>query len=126
MYLGNIQPDLQLDVARAMLSPENIISDTMNLWIDGYPDRLEQVVSISNIFLLNHEEAIQFTGINDIPDAANSLHAAGPAVVIIKMGKDGTFLSFKDRAYYIPAYPVEKVIDPTGAGDSFAGGFVET
>ena len=124
VFLGNIQPDLQLDVARSTISAEYIVSDTMNLWIDICPDKVKEVLAISRIFLLNHEEAFQFTGINDIPAAANHLLSLGPEIVIIKMGADGAYLSFKDRGYFIPVFPVEKVIDPTGAGDSFAGGLM--
>ena len=124
VYLGNIQPDLQLDVARLMTSAEYIVSDTMNLWIDMCPEKVKEVLAISNIFLLNHEEALQLTGIKDIPGAAAKLHAEGPGIVVIKMGEKGAYLSFKDKGIYIPVFPVNKVIDPTGAGDSFAGGFM--
>ncbi len=124
VFLGNIQPNLQLDVARLALSAEYIVIDTMNLWIDLYLDELREVLAVSNIFLLNHEEAFQLTGLKDIPAAATNLHAAGPEIVIIKMGADGAYLSFKDRTLYVPVFPVKKVIDPTGAGDSFAGGFM--
>ena len=124
VFLGNIQPDLQLDVARSSMSAKYIVSDTMNLWIDLCPDRVRDVLAISNIFLLNHEEAFQFTGTNDIPKAASQLHALGPKIIVIKMGPEGAYLSFNDGACYIPTFPVEKTIDPTGAGDSFAGGFM--
>jgi sugar/nucleoside kinase (ribokinase family) len=124
VFLGNIQPNLQLDVARLALSAEYIVIDTMNLWIDLYLDELKAVLAVSNILLLNHEEAFQLTGLKDISAAAANLHAAGPEIVIIKMGVDGAYLSFKDRTLYVPVFPVKKVIDPTGAGDSFAGGFM--
>jgi sugar/nucleoside kinase (ribokinase family) len=124
VFLGNIQPDLQLEVARSMTSTEYIVSDTMNLWIDLYPNKVKEVLALSHIFLINHEEAFQFTGIKDIPGAAHILHAAGPEIVVIKMGSEGAYLSFNNRALYVPVFPVEAVIDPTGAGDSFAGGFM--
>jgi sugar/nucleoside kinase (ribokinase family) len=124
VFLGNIQPDLQLEVARSVTSAEYIVSDTMNLWIDLCPDKVKEVFAVSRIVLINHEEAIQFTGIKDIPDAACLLRSAGPEVVVIKMGAKGAYLSFNDRALYVPVFPVEKVVDPTGAGDSFAGGFL--
>ena len=124
VFLGNIQPDLQLEVAQSVTSAEYIVSDTMNLWIDLCPDKVKEVLEVSRIFLINHEEAIQFTGIKDIPDAARMLHSSGPEVVVIKMGAKGAYLSFNDRALYIPVFPVERVVDPTGAGDSFAGGFM--
>ena len=124
VFLGNIQPELQLDVARLAKSAEYIVSDTMNLWIDLYPEKLKEVLGLSQIFLLNHEEAFQFTGIKNIPEAATYLHALGPEIIIIKMGADGAYLSFDDRTFYIPVFPVKKIVDPTGAGDSFAGGFL--
>jgi len=124
VFLGNIQPALQLGVAQSMTSTEYIVSDTMNLWIDLFPDRVGEVLAISNIFLLNHEEAFQFTSIKDIPDSACKLHAAGPEVVIIKMGAKGAYLSIKEKGVYVPAFPVDSVVDPTGAGDSFAGGMM--
>ena len=124
VFLGNIHPDLQIDVARKAISPEYIVSDTMNLWIDMFPEKLNRVLGVSNIFLLNHEEAFQFTGVNDVLGAALQLHAAGPEVVVIKMGAKGAYLSFNDRTLYVPVFPVERVVDPTGAGDSFAGGFM--
>ena len=113
-----------MDVARLTISAEYIVSDTMNLWIDMSPDKVGEVLAISSVFLLNHEEAFQFTGTNDIPKAAGQLHALGPEIIVIKMGAEGAYLSFNDGAYYIPTFPVEKTIDPTGAGDSFAGGFM--
>ena len=124
VFLGNIQPDLQLEVARSMMSAEYIVSDTMNLWIDLCPDKVKEVLAVSRIVLINHEEAVQFTGIKNIPDAARLLHSAGPEVVVVKMGAEGAYLSFNDRALYVPVFPVERVVDPTGAGDSFAGGFM--
>ena len=124
VFLGNIQPDLQLEVALSATSAEYIVSDTMNLWIDLCPDKVKEVLAVSRIFLINHEEAIQFTGTKDIPDAACILHSAGPEVVVIKMGAKGAYISFNNRALYVPVFPVERVVDPTGAGDSFAGGFM--
>jgi len=124
VFLGNIQPDLQLDVARLITSAECIVSDTMNLWIDMCPEKVAEVLAISNVFLLNHEESFQFTGKKDVPDAACELLAAGPDLVIIKMGAEGSYLAFNDSAFYVPVFPIKKVIDPTGAGDSFAGGFM--
>jgi sugar/nucleoside kinase (ribokinase family) len=124
VFLGNIHPDLQLEVARVTLSAEYIVCDTMNLWIDVCPDKVREVLAMSSISLLNHEEAFQFTGINNIPDAARQLHVAGTEVVVIKMGAKGSYLSFNDKTLYIPVFPVKKVVDPTGAGDSFAGGFL--
>ena len=124
VFLGNILPDLQLEVAQSMTSVEYIVSDTMNLWIDLCPNKVKEVLAVSHIILINHEEAIQFTGIKDIPGAACMLHSSGPEVVVIKMGANGAYLSYNERAHYFPVFPVERVVDPTGAGDSFAGGFM--
>ena len=124
VFLGNIQPDLQLSVAKSMTSAQYIVSDTMNLWIDTCPEKVKEVLAISKIFFLNHEEAFQFTGVNDIHDAANHIHLAGPEIVVIKMGAKGAYLSIDSDGFYFPAFPVKTVVDPTGAGDSFAGGFM--
>ena len=89
-----------------------------------FPNKLNEVLKISNIFLINHEEALQLTGIKNVKDAACHLHSLGPNVVIIKMGEKGAYLSYNESSFYIPVFPVNKVIDPTGAGDSFAGGLM--
>jgi sugar/nucleoside kinase (ribokinase family) len=124
VFLGNIQPDLQLAVAKLTYKADYIVSDTMNLWIDLFPDRLDEVLSRTTIFLINHEEAQQYTGENDISDAAKKLLTAGPEIVVIKLGAEGAFLATENNEVFIPVYPVEQVLDPTGAGDSFAGGFM--
>ena len=124
VFLGNIQPDLQLAVAQMAVSAEHIVADTMNLWIDLFPEKLKRVLGVSNIFLLNHEEALQLTGAKEIQEAAAYIRGRGPEIVIIKMGDMGAYLSFEDKSFTIPVFLVNKVIDPTGAGDSFAGGFV--
>ena len=124
IFLGNIQPDLQLRVAELTRDAEYIVSDTMNLWIDLFPDRLDEVLSRTTIFLINHEEAQQYTGESDTSNAAKKLLTAGPEIVVIKLGSEGAFLATENNEVFIPVYPVEQVLDPTGAGDSFAGGFM--
>ena len=124
LFLGNIQPDLQLNVANQMDKAKTIVCDTMNLWIDSCPDRLWDVVKSVDIFLLNDEEAIQLTNKTNIYDAANQLLENGPSVVIIKQGGNGALLAYDDVRVQIPVFPIDKLIDPTGAGDSFAGGFI--
>ena len=124
VFLGNIHPDLQLSVAKLTSKADYIVSDTMNLWIDLFPDRLDEVLSRTTIFLINHEEAQQYTGESDISDAAKKLLTAGPEIVVIKLGAEGAFLATENNEVFIPVYPVEQVLDPTGAGDSFAGGFM--
>jgi len=124
LFLGNIQPELQLRIASQMKHPTTIVCDTMNLWIDLYPERLWDVIKSVDIFLLNDEEAIQLTHKTDIYDAANQLLERGPDVVVIKQGGNGSLLAYSDIRIQIPVFPIEKLIDPTGAGDSFAGGFI--
>lgn len=124
VFLGNIQPSLQLAVSKLMKSSEYIVTDTMNLWIDLFPEQLKQVLSISTILLINHEEAEQYTGQNKIEDAANILLSSGPQVVVIKKGANGAYLAYDQHRISIPVFPINKVVDPTGAGDTFAGGFM--
>ena len=124
IFLGNIQPDLQLKVASLVVGAEHIVSDTMNLWINLFPEMLNNVLAVSTIFLINHEEAEQFTGESDISRAGRKLLAAGPKIVVIKRGAEGAYLVYENNEFFIPVFPVQKVLDPTGAGDSFAGGFM--
>ena len=124
VFLGNIQPDLQLAVANLTSNADYIVSDTMNLWIDLFPEKLDEVLGLTTIFLINHEEAQQYTGESDIASAAKKLLAAGPEIVVIKLGADGAFLATEKNELFVPVYPVKQVLDPTGAGDSFAGGFM--
>jgi sugar/nucleoside kinase (ribokinase family) len=124
LFLGNIQPDLQLNVTKQMDKAKIIVCDTMNLWIDLFPGRLWNVIKSVDMFLLNDEEAIQLTNKTDIYDAANQLLKNGPSVVVIKQGSNGALLSYDDVKIQIPVFPIDKLIDPTGAGDSFAGGFI--
>jgi sugar/nucleoside kinase (ribokinase family) len=124
LFLGNIQPELQLNVTKQMDNTKIIVCDTMNLWIDLCPNRLWDVIKSVDMFLLNDEEAIQLTNKTDIYDAANQLLQNGPSVVVIKQGSNGALLSYDDVRIQIPVFPIDKLIDPTGAGDSFAGGFI--
>ena len=124
VFLGNIHPSLQKFVAKLTPSAEYIVTDTMNLWIDLFPEKLTEVLKLSTILLINHEEAEQFTGQSEIFKAASDLLSAGPEIVVIKKGADGVYLARGDSRYSIPVFPIKQVIDPTGAGDSFAGGFM--
>ncbi|UCH11583.1 MAG: sugar kinase [Fidelibacterota bacterium] len=124
VYLANIQPSLQLAICTQATGAQNIISDTMNLWIDLNREELDLVLQKTNIFLINDEEAAQLTGLNDPQDAAEWLLAAGPTAVVIKQGSQGALLATGNLRRYIPVYPYAEVIDPTGAGDSFAGGLI--
>tara|TARA_Y100000814_G_scaffold273496_1_gene231592 strand:- start:966 stop:1865 length:900 start_codon:yes stop_codon:yes gene_type:complete len=126
IFLGNIHPDMQMDVIKKSNDEQKIILDTMNLWIDISLDRLKQVIAKTNIFLLNDEEAFLLTKKNKIESAAIALSELGPETIIIKKGSLGSYIYSKTNNLEcnIPAFPIQKVIDTTGAGDSFAGGFV--
>ena len=124
VFLGNIQPQLQLEVLKQIHSPKLIVIDTMNLWIDLFPEKLHEVLQLSDILLINDEEAFQFSGLDNVPKAAAALHNYGPKVIVIKQGSKGAFLSTQEKTFSIPVYPVKMVVDPTGAGDTFAGGFI--
>jgi len=124
IYLGNIQPSLQLAICAKAPGARHIISDTMNLWIDSNRVELEAVLRKTDIFLINDEEAVQLTGRDDLEAAARWLLEAGPTAVVIKQGHRGALLATNETRRHIPIYPHARLVDPTGAGDSFAGGFI--
>jgi sugar/nucleoside kinase (ribokinase family) len=124
LFLGNIQPDLQLDVLAQMKKPRLVMCDTMNYWITSQPERLEKVFRRSHIICVNDAEARMFTGKSSLPKAAQDLLKLGPKRVIIKLGCYGVQLYGRDSFFALPALPLTKVKDPTGAGDTFAGGFI--
>nr|MBC8478989.1 sugar kinase [FCB group bacterium] len=124
VFLGNIQPQLQMDVARLTSNAEYVICDTMNLWIDRNVEKLWQVLQKVRIFLLNDEEAILLTGESDLTAAAEKLLKAGPRAVIIKQGSRGALLADGKITQHIPIYPGVVAVDPTGAGDTFAAGLI--
>ena len=124
LYLGNIQPSLQLDVINKIDNKKRIVSDTMNLWINLDPSGLWKVIEKSNIFMLNDEEAIELTGKKDLHEIANDFLKMGPDIVIIKKGAKGSILISNNDLFDIPIYDQIELFDPTGAGDSFAGGLI--
>ena len=124
VFLGNIHPDLQLSVAKLTLNADHIVTDTMNLWIDLFPEKVAEVLKLSTILLINHEEAEQFTGQSEIANAASELLSYGPEIVVIKRGADGAYLANGDVRRSVPVFPINMLNDPTGAGDTFAGGFM--
>ena len=121
LYLGNIQPDLQFQVIEKIKSPYLIAADSMNLWIDLFPNDVWKLISKVNILFLNDEEAIQLTD-KSVESAADKFLSLGPEIVIIKLGSKGSLIATKNKKIYISVVPNTPVIDPTGAGDSFAGG----
>jgi sugar/nucleoside kinase (ribokinase family) len=124
LFLANIQPSLQLDVLDQMTSPALVVTDTMNLWIDTALEDLKRVTARSHVLIVNDEEARQITGQRALLSAARALLAMGPRTVVVKKGEHGALMLNGERAFAAPALPLERVVDPTGAGDTFAGGFV--
>jgi sugar/nucleoside kinase (ribokinase family) len=125
LFLANIDPALQLKVLDAMdTRPKMVANDTMNLWIDIAKPTLTELISKVDTLLINEEEAKQLTGEDHLPDAAKAIIKLGPSSTVIKRGEYGATLFGNNFSFAAPAYPLERVIDPTGAGDSFAGGFM--
>jgi sugar/nucleoside kinase (ribokinase family) len=122
LYLGNIQPDLQFDVINKINNPYLIAADSMNLWIDLFPKDVTKLIKNVDIFLLNDEEAVQLTGMNDLEKISDLFLSYGPKIVIIKKGSKGSLLAYENNKINVSIVPNTKVVDPTGAGDSFAGG----
>jgi sugar/nucleoside kinase (ribokinase family) len=122
LFLANIDPDLQDSVLKQMRKPELIACDSMNHWIACKKKSLEKFLHKVDIFFLNDAEARQFTGESNIFKAAKTIVANGPKSVIIKKGEHGVVYYSKSSHFVAPAYPLENVYDPTGAGDTFAGG----
>jgi sugar/nucleoside kinase (ribokinase family) len=124
VFLANIDPRLQLDVLRQVERPKLVACDTMNFWIESRRPDLLALIEQVDLIRLNDGEARQLTDCFNLVKAAHWIMERGPAMVIIKKGEHGAFL-FKERSiFFAPAYPLEDVFDPTGAGDSFAGGFM--
>src|SRR5919107_3901393 len=124
VFLANIDPRLQLDVLSQVESPKLVACDTMNFWIESRrPDLLELLKRV-DLITLNDGEARQLTEKTNLVKAANWILERGPRYVIIKKGEHGAFMFSKSSIFFAPAYPLEDVYDPTGAGDSFAGGFM--
>ena len=125
LFLANIQPRLQSDVFAQMQRPRLVGLDTMNLWISIANDDLKAVLKNVDVLTLNDEEARQLSGEHNIVKAARAVRALGPRNVVIKRGEYGALLFDADGdVFSAPALPLEEVVDPTGAGDSFAGGFM--
>jgi sugar/nucleoside kinase (ribokinase family) len=124
LFLGNIQPDLQRGVREQMPGAELVALDTMNLWIEHTKESLLRTISVVDVLIINDAEARQLTGIPNLIKAARTILSWGPKALIIKRGEYGAALFTGDSYFAIPAYPLESVFDPTGAGDTFAGGFM--
>ncbi len=122
VFLANIDPELQLHVLRQAGGLK--ILDTMNFWIDGKRAELLRTLLEVDVVILNGQEARSLTGIANIYKACEVISSYGPKVIVIKMGENGSLLFTPEDVFLLPAFPVERVVDPTGAGDTFAGGFV--
>tara|TARA_B100000029_G_scaffold510678_1_gene602739 strand:- start:990 stop:1880 length:891 start_codon:yes stop_codon:yes gene_type:complete len=122
LYLGNIQPELQLDVINKIDNASLVIADTMNLWIDLSTQKVWDLISKVNIFMINDEEAMQLTNDDNLDKIADLFLSKGPEIVIIKKGSLGSLLAYENNKINISVVPNTKLVDPTGAGDSFAGG----
>lgn len=122
-FLANIHPELQLKVLEQLKSPKLIGSDTMNFWIQSQKETLSKVFKKVDLILINEGEAKMFTGKGNAISAAQELGKLGPKVIVIKRGEYGFVMWTKDGFHILPAYPVSEVVDPTGAGDTFAGAF---
>jgi len=124
LFLGNIQPDLQREVREQMPNAELVALDTMNLWIENTRDSLLLTISGVDVVIINDAEARQLTNIPNLIKAAREILSWGPRALIVKRGEYGAALFTANSYFAIPAYPLESVFDPTGAGDTFAGGFM--
>lgn len=124
LFLGNIDPDLQYSVLQQMDRPEFVACDTMNIWIDNKRDSLQKVLGEIDLLVINEEEAGMLAGTANVLRAAKKIMAMGPERLVIKRGEYGAILFGRQTVFSVPAFPVEDVFDPTGAGDSFAGGFM--
>jgi sugar/nucleoside kinase (ribokinase family) len=125
LFLANIDPELQWDVVRQMAErPRLVALDTMNFWIQGKRDALTRVLREVDVVTINDAEARQLAGEPNLVKAARAIAAMGPKVVVIKRGEYGAMMVADGTFFVLPAYPLESVYDPTGAGDTFAGGFM--
>ena len=125
LFLANINPQLQMDVLEQMEErPRLVAMDTMNYWIGGEKGPLTSVVEATDVLFVDEGEARSFAGEVNLVRAARRIQGLGPHTVVIKRGEHGVLLFHEDRLFAVPAFPLETVVDPTGAGDSFAGGFI--
>ncbi len=124
VFLGNIDPALQIEVLDQIQDPQLVVCDTMNFWIEGSRDVLLSLLDRVDILMINDSEARQLTGEYNLIKAARWIQERGPSLVVVKKGEHGATLFARDWLFSAPGYPLEDVFDPTGAGDAFAGGFV--
>jgi sugar/nucleoside kinase (ribokinase family) len=124
LFLGNIDPDLQMSVLNQVENPLIVAGDTMNFWIDLKPSQLIDVISRLHVLMVNDGEIRQLTGDPNLVRGARSLFRRGVRSIVVKKGEHGATMFMPGDTFFAPPYPLELVVDPTGAGDSFAGGFM--
>ena len=125
LMLANLMPSIQLDAIQQLKSkPKLVVTDTMNYWIDNYLNDLHSVISKTDVLIINDEEALQLSSSNNLMDAATKIQTMGPKFLIIKKGENGAILFNNNQSFNCSAFNSLKCIDPTGAGDTFAGAFI--
>jgi sugar/nucleoside kinase (ribokinase family) len=124
VLLGNIHPQLQVEVLDQVERPRLVAADTMNFWISGEPKALAEMLKKIDLLVINDEEVRQLSGLHNVARAAADVLRRGPKQIIVKRGEFGALLFDAAGAFFVPAYPLEEVLDPTGAGDTFAGGLM--
>ena len=125
LMLGNLMPSLQAKVLDQMeTKPKLVALDTMNFWMDSFMDDLKEVLKRIDVLIINDEEARQLANDYSLVKSARKIMEMGPSIVVIKKGEHGALLFNKNEVFFAPALPLEEVFDPTGAGDTFAGGFI--
>jgi sugar/nucleoside kinase (ribokinase family) len=124
VFLANIGPELQNDVLSQIRSPKLVALDTMNFWIDGALPALRKTLARVDVLIINDSEARQLAEEPNLVKASKIIHEMGPRIIIVKKGEHGAMMITEEQFFWAPAYPLEFIFDPTGAGDTFAGGFV--
>jgi len=124
IFLANTHPDAQMELLSQFPNRKIAVADTMNLWIEKKPEELKEAISRVDMLCVNETEARQLADEANVVQAAQYIQELGPDRVAIKRGEYGSLLFDRERAFFAPAYPLEEVFDPTGAGDSFAGGML--
>lgn len=124
LMLGNLDPAIQAKVLDQVEAPALVAMDTMNFWMDSAMAKLKEVIARVDILVINDSEVRQLSGEHSLVKAAHHVLAMGPRYLVVKKGEHGALLFDKDRVFFAPALPLDEVVDPTGAGDTFAGGFI--
>ena len=124
VFLANIGPELQYNVMQQVAKPQFVAMDTMNFWIHGAPDALRKILKVVDGLIINDTEVKELSGESNIFIGAKKIQEMGPSTLVIKKGEHGALLVHGSSYFYCPAYPVSSLYDPTGAGDTFAGGFM--